>query len=109
AATPDPVARDGILREALALWRGPALYGAADDELRDRLCTDLEEVRLRAGEESLAVAMELGRQQDVIPRLARLTAEYPLRARLVELHMRALHRDGRAAEAPDAYRRFRTL
>ena len=109
AATADPGTRDGILRDALSLWRGPALYGAADDELRERLCADLEELRLRAVEESLAVAMELGRQQDVIPRLARLTAEYPLRERLVELHMRALHRDGRPAEALDAYRRFRTL
>src|SRR5205085_6772484 len=97
AATPDPLVRDGILRDALALWRGPALYGAVDDELRERLCTDLEELRLRAVEESLAVGMELGRQQDVIARLARLTAEYPLRERLVELHVRALHRDGTAA------------
>src|SRR5439155_3213637 len=96
--------RDRLLREALALWRGPALHNAAPDRLRERLCADLDELRLRAVEESLAAGLDLGRHPQLLPDLARLNAEHPYRDRLVELQMLALYRLGRAAEALDVYR-----
>jgi DNA-binding SARP family transcriptional activator/Tfp pilus assembly protein PilF len=107
AKTADLAERDRLLREALGLWRGPALQSAASDRLRERLCADLDELRLHAVEELLATGLELGRHRDLLPELARLGAEHPTRERLVELHMLALYRDGRTAEALDVYSRAR--
>jgi DNA-binding SARP family transcriptional activator len=97
--------RDRMLREALGLWRGPALHQAAPDALRQRLCADLEELRLRAVEESFATGLTLGRDRELLPQLARLLAEHPVRERLVELHMLALYRQGRTTEALEVYDR----
>src|SRR5439155_20721759 len=91
----DPATRRGLLRDALALWRGPALDRAASGLLRQRLCADLDEMRLHATEEELAAGLELGRDGEVLPELARLAAEHPARERLVELHMLTLYRAGR--------------
>jgi DNA-binding SARP family transcriptional activator/tetratricopeptide (TPR) repeat protein len=106
--TDDLSARDRLLRDALALWRGPALQNAATDQLRERLCADLTEQRLHAIEESMGTGLALGRHRELLPDLARLNTEHPLRERLVELHMLALYRDGRTAEALDVYDRTRT-
>jgi DNA-binding SARP family transcriptional activator/tetratricopeptide (TPR) repeat protein len=99
--------RNHLLRDALSLWHGPPLHNAASDRLRQRLCADLEELHLYAMEEFAAVGLELGRHRELIPDLARLTGEHPLRERLVEQHMLALHRAGRTAEALDLYTRTR--
>jgi DNA-binding SARP family transcriptional activator/tetratricopeptide (TPR) repeat protein len=106
-AMADPAERDRLLREALALWRGPALADTSD-RIRQRLCVDLDELRLRAVEERAAAGLALGRGADSLPELARLTAEHPYRERLVELHMLALHRTGRTADAIAVYTRTRT-
>jgi DNA-binding SARP family transcriptional activator/tetratricopeptide (TPR) repeat protein len=106
-ASADLADRDRLLGEALALWRGPALHRAATDQLRERLCADLDELHLHAREESLATGIELGRHRDLLPHLARLTAEHPDRERIVELHMLALHRAGRTTDALDLYARTR--
>jgi DNA-binding SARP family transcriptional activator/tetratricopeptide (TPR) repeat protein len=100
--------RQRILREALSLWRGPALQDAASDRLRQRICVDLDELHLHAIEESLAARLELGHERDLVPELTRLSDEHPLRERLVGLHMLALHHTGRTSHALDAYNRFRT-
>ena len=55
----DLAARDRLLREALSMWSGPALSDAATDRLRQRLCADLEELRLDAVEESAATGLML--------------------------------------------------
>jgi DNA-binding SARP family transcriptional activator/tetratricopeptide (TPR) repeat protein len=106
--TADLAERDQLWRDALALWRGPALHNAGSDQLRHRLCADLDELRMHAVEESLATGLALGRDRELLPELARLVAENPVRERLVELHMRALYRHGRTAEALDSYRNART-
>jgi hypothetical protein len=93
---------------ALALWRGPALHHAATDRVRQRLCGDLDEMHLQAIEESLAVGLQLGRHRQLLPELLRLAAEHPTRDRLIELHMLALHQDGRTADALEVYTRART-
>ena len=95
--------RGQLLTDALTLWRGPALENAATDRLRQRMCADLEELRLHAVEESVATGLGLGREQDLLPELTKLVAEYPGRQRLVELLMLALYRAGRTSEALAAY------
>jgi DNA-binding SARP family transcriptional activator/Tfp pilus assembly protein PilF len=106
-ATMDLAVRDRLLAEARSLWRGPALQDAASDRLRQRICADLDEMRLHAIEESLAVGLELGRHRQIAVELAALTSEHPLRERLVELHMLALYRAGRTPDALDAFNRYR--
>ncbi|SNS42273.1 DNA-binding transcriptional activator of the SARP family [Streptosporangium subroseum] len=101
--------RDQVLREALALWAGPALHNAAGEQLRQRICADLDELRLYAVEESVAAGLELGRHHELVPELARLTGEHPLRERLVGGYMLALYRAGRAGDALEVYTRTRDL
>jgi DNA-binding SARP family transcriptional activator/tetratricopeptide (TPR) repeat protein len=108
AASAELPARDALLRDALALWRGQALHNAASDQLRQRVCGHLEERRLHAIEESIAVGLGLGRDREMLAELTRLSAEHPVRDRLVELRMTALYRTGRGAEALAVYRRART-
>jgi DNA-binding SARP family transcriptional activator/tetratricopeptide (TPR) repeat protein len=101
--------REQLLHECLALWRGPALHKAAvSDRQRQRLCAGLEEQRMQAVEASLAVGLDLGRHRELLPELARLNAEHPIREHLVALHMLALYRHGRTSEALDAYHHART-
>jgi DNA-binding SARP family transcriptional activator/tetratricopeptide (TPR) repeat protein len=101
--TADPARRDQLLRDALALWRGPALHNAASDRLRLRLCAELDELRLHAVEESMASGLALGRDRELLPELAQLDGGQPIRERFVELHMLALYRQGRTAEALAVY------
>ena len=102
-----PEQRAASLREALALWRGPAL---ADVQLEDAMVAEaarLEESRLAAWEDRLEAELELGRQSQVVGELESLVAKHPLRERPVGLLMLALYRGGRQADALDAYRRAR--
>jgi DNA-binding SARP family transcriptional activator len=99
----DLARRDELLSDALALWRGPALADAVGDRLREQLCAELNELRMHAIEESMSTRLALGRHAEVVPVLARLTATHPLRERLAELHIAALYRAGRTADALSAY------
>jgi DNA-binding SARP family transcriptional activator/tetratricopeptide (TPR) repeat protein len=104
ALATDLAERQQLLRAALAEWRGPALEHAVSDQIRLRLCAELDELHLRATEELLATGLDLGRHRELLPELARLATAQPVRERLVELHMRALYQQGRTAEALDVYR-----
>ncbi|WP_433378928.1 BTAD domain-containing putative transcriptional regulator [Actinoplanes sp. CA-142083] len=101
----DPAARSAVLREALALWRGPLLDGLASDRLRDRIGTGLAELRLAAWEMRVEAELACGRHHDVIPTLTGLVDEHPARERLTAALMLALHRAGRRTEALETYRR----
>jgi DNA-binding SARP family transcriptional activator/Flp pilus assembly protein TadD len=103
----DLTERERLLREALALWQGPTLNTPPGDPVRQRLCADLDELHLQAQEELLATGIDLGRHHEILPDLAQLGVEHPDRQRLVELHMTALHLDGRTTDALDLYRRTR--
>lgn len=100
-------ARIHQLTNALALWRGAPLGNAASDRLRDRLCADLQELRLTALEELIAARLEWGGEPDPAPELTRLAREHPARERLVGLCMRALASSGRRVEALTAYEQTR--
>jgi DNA-binding SARP family transcriptional activator len=95
---------DGIrhLREAEALWRGPALGGLADGFLEGE-SVRLSELRLEALEERIALELNLGHHRETVSELAGLSRMYPLRDRLRGELMIALYRCGRSAEALDAY------
>jgi predicted ATPase/DNA-binding SARP family transcriptional activator len=97
------------LRAGLELFRGPAL---SDVELLGRASTEgqrLDGLRLAALEDRLELDLALGRHAAAVPELEALVAEHPYRERLHAHLMLALYRDGRQADALDAYRRARTL
>jgi DNA-binding SARP family transcriptional activator len=97
----DPHQAAALFREALALWRGPALEGFPGLVVE---ATRLEERRLAAVEERAEADLALGRAADLVPELSELVARHPVRERLRALLMRALHRSGRRSEALDVYR-----
>ena len=103
----DAATRASLLREALELWRGPAL---ADCELEDFAQAEinrLEDLRLAALEERLAAELELGRHAEVVGELDALVRNHPLREGLRGQLMLALYRSGRQAEALSAYHEAR--
>ncbi len=97
------------LRDALALWRGPALAEFDDDGLLRREAVRLDELRLGAIEDRIDADLHLGRHLDVIAELGVLTATNPLRERLHGLLMLALYRAGRQAEALRAFQTAREV
>ncbi|MEV0391094.1 tetratricopeptide repeat protein [Nonomuraea sp. NPDC050643] len=96
-----------LLRRALALWRGPALAGAAPEEVREAVCRGLNEARLAAVEDLIAAQLRLGRHEELLEELLALAAEHPGRPRLIGGLMQALHRAGRTAEALVIYQQTR--
>ena len=96
--------RAGLLRTALALWRGPALADLAGEEFTQGEIRRLEELRLDALEERIAADLDLGLHREVIGELETLAAQAPLRERVCALRMLALYRSGRQAEALQAFR-----
>ena len=96
-------------REALGLWRGPALAGVGDVEPLAREAARLEELRLTAVEGRIEADIELGRHGEVIGELEGLVGEYPVRERLWRLLVLALYRAERQADALAAYRRARDM
>jgi DNA-binding SARP family transcriptional activator/streptogramin lyase len=93
-----------LLEDGLALWRGPALADLAEVRELQPEITRLEELRLHAIEERLDAELERGRHRELVPELARLVQEHPLRERFHAQLMLALYRAGRQAEALAAYR-----
>ncbi|MFI6904961.1 BTAD domain-containing putative transcriptional regulator [Nonomuraea sp. NPDC050394] len=99
----DAATAAGLLREALALWRGPALADLADLDVVAAYIARLDHLRLAAAEDRIEADLRLGRPADALDGLAGLLAVHPLRERLHGLRMRALHGAGRRVEALAAY------
>jgi DNA-binding SARP family transcriptional activator len=95
------------LREALTLWRGPALADLRDQAFAQHASLDLEEERLGVLEDRIAADLAEGGSAELVPELERLVREHPLRERLHGELMLALYRAGRQADALEAYRRAR--
>jgi predicted ATPase/DNA-binding SARP family transcriptional activator len=93
-----------LYRDALALWRGPALADLVDEPFALLEAGRLDELRVQAIELWAAAALELGRSAEVLPELQRVVAEHPLREGVRRLLMLALYRDDRQAEALAVYR-----
>ncbi|MFJ6758187.1 AfsR/SARP family transcriptional regulator [Streptomyces sp. NPDC091273] len=101
ARDPDTAAR--ILREALELWRGPALLDVAAADFFRAPVTRLTELRMTVLEGRIEADLRRGRGRELTGELTALVAEHPLREGLVAALMRALVAAGRPAEALTAY------
>ena len=95
------------LREALALWRGPALVDVRDETFAQHASLHLEEERLGVLEDRIAADLAEGRGAELVSELERLVREHPLRERLHGQLMLALYRAGRQGDALEAYQRAR--
>jgi predicted ATPase len=104
----DPATAAGLLREALALWRGPPLADLAYESFGQPEIARLEESRLAALEQRIESDLALGRHDELVGELEGLTAQHPLRERLRGQLMLALYRSGRQAEALQSYQAART-
>ncbi|MEU4803760.1 BTAD domain-containing putative transcriptional regulator [Actinosynnema sp. NPDC023587] len=83
---------------ALALWRGPALRDVGGAPFAPVAAARWEELRLRAVEDHDVASVAVLRE---------LVEGFPLRERLVARLVRALHREGRQAEALALFERTR--
>ncbi|MGW2423281.1 BTAD domain-containing putative transcriptional regulator [Streptomyces sp. NPDC001709] len=93
----------------LALWRGTPLSGLPADLGGYALVQRLEEARLLLLEWRYDAELALGgaRLSGIVPELAALVAEYPLREAYHRQLMLTLHRTGRQAEALAVHRDLR--
>jgi DNA-binding SARP family transcriptional activator/tetratricopeptide (TPR) repeat protein len=108
AGVADPDTRVRVLREALGLWRGPALAEYAGHDWADFEARRLEELRDAAREQLLAARLDAGESALVVPEAEALLAEEPLREERWRLLALALYRSHRQADALAALRRART-
>jgi DNA-binding SARP family transcriptional activator/class 3 adenylate cyclase len=107
ALSHDEVARAAeVLRDALTLWRGPALAEFPEPFARHEGAR-LEELRLAALELRIDADLAEGRHGDLVGELETLIARHPLRERMRAQHMLALYRSGRHAEALASFQSFR--
>ncbi|RAO40695.1 Transcriptional regulatory protein EmbR [Micromonospora noduli] len=88
-----------VLREALELWRGPALADAIGAAGAPAQAARLEELRLAAIEDRVEADLALGVHGTLIAELRELVVAHPLRERARGQLIRALAALGRPAEA----------
>jgi predicted ATPase/DNA-binding SARP family transcriptional activator len=105
----DPLVASAQLREALALWRGPALAEFADAPFAQHERTRLEELRLAAIADRVEADLAAGGAAELVAELEAIVAQHPLRERLREHLMLALYRAGRQADALHVYQDTRRL
>jgi DNA-binding SARP family transcriptional activator len=104
-----PAAAAMLLRDALALWYGEPYDDLTDvpglhDEIRR-----LDAARLAAVEDRVQADLDAGGHAEVIAELAAMIREHPFRERLYGMHMLALYRSGRQAEALEVFQRARQV
>jgi basic membrane lipoprotein Med (substrate-binding protein (PBP1-ABC) superfamily)/DNA-binding SARP family transcriptional activator len=98
-----------ILREALRLWRGPALSDFTYEEFAQPYIQRFHDLHLEAIEELASAEITDGRLSAVISLTEAAIQDDPLRERSRELLMLALYRSGRHAEALRTYQKLREL
>jgi DNA-binding SARP family transcriptional activator/class 3 adenylate cyclase len=106
-AAGDPRRAAALLREALGLWRGPALGGVEFEPFAQNAIARLEEQRLAALEARVEADLAAGSHAQLIAELQQLSVQYPTRERLAGQLMLALYRCGRAGDAAAVYRSAR--
>ncbi|MFI7703053.1 BTAD domain-containing putative transcriptional regulator [Nonomuraea sp. NPDC049480] len=97
-----------LLRDALDLWRGPALADVAGAPFAEPQARRLDELRLSAAEDLAEAELALPEASPVAP-LRELVTAHPLRERARGLLMRALDAAGRQAEALAVFEDTRRL
>ncbi|MEU9164177.1 AfsR/SARP family transcriptional regulator [Streptomyces sp. NPDC048424] len=96
-----------LLREALALWSGPAFADVQGGVQLDMEARRLEETRLCALDQRIEADLRLGRHRELLAELTVLASRYRTHENLHGQFMLALHRSGRRGEALDVYQRLR--
>lgn len=103
----DLAAEQTALARATALWRGEPLADVPSDFLDREYGYHLAERRLQALERRIDLSLRAGRHVEAADELVRLTAQHPLREKLWAQLITALDRDGRRADALNAYHLMR--
>jgi predicted ATPase/DNA-binding SARP family transcriptional activator len=103
----DPEGAARTLREALALWRGPALADVVDYRFAVAAAARLEDLRLGALADRIAADLTLGGGARLVGELEALVAEHPLNERIAAQLIEALYAAGRQADALAVYERVR--
>jgi DNA-binding SARP family transcriptional activator len=98
----------GLLRDALALWRGPPLAEFADLPFAPAEIERLEERHLEAVSLRMQAELALGRHAQLVAELRELTKRHPWHEQSHAQLMLALYRSGRQAEALEAYQHARS-
>ena len=109
ARSADADRRIALVGEALQLWRGPPLADFPYEAFAQNEAARLEELRLTAVEERIDAELELGEAAELVGELEQLVRENPLRERPRGQLMVALYRNGRQAEALQAYQEARKM
>ena len=97
------------LRDALALWRGPALADQRDRTFAEPDAVRLDNARLDALEERVEADLACGRHGSLAAELRGLVGANPLRERLWRQRMLAEYRSGQPAEALRTFRELRRM
>jgi predicted ATPase/DNA-binding SARP family transcriptional activator len=97
----------GLVDEALALWRGPAVSEFADRPFALATAARLDELRLVAAERRAELLLIAGLAEEAAATLQALLAEHPEREQARGLFMQALYRAGRHTEALSTFRTWR--
>ncbi|GAB2721691.1 AfsR/SARP family transcriptional regulator [Kitasatospora kifunensis] len=105
----DYAAASTAFRQALDLWRGPALVDVQCGPLLEAEAHALEESRLSILGRRIEADLRLGRHHELVGELAGLSARYPLHEGLQAQLMIALYRSGRRSSALETYQRLRTV
>jgi DNA-binding SARP family transcriptional activator len=94
-------------REALVLWRGPALADLSFESFARNEADQLDEERVIALMDRIDCDLILGHDNELIPELETLVKQHPLQERPRAQLMIALYRSGRQADALNLYRETR--
>jgi DNA-binding SARP family transcriptional activator len=100
----EPWEAAATLRQALELWRGPALADVASERFAQPEIARLEDLRLTCLSERIEADLATGLDAALVGELEALVQRHPLRERLRGQLMLALYRAGRQADALAAYR-----
>ncbi|MYT29946.1 MULTISPECIES: BTAD domain-containing putative transcriptional regulator [unclassified Streptomyces] len=96
-----------LLREALALWRGPVLADLVEAGVDWPELAAVQHARLDVLEDYFEAQLGCGRHHRVLTELEAMVKAEPLRERSCGQLMLALYRCGRQADALSVYRRMR--
>ncbi|MEV4517965.1 AfsR/SARP family transcriptional regulator [Dactylosporangium sp. NPDC049525] len=103
----DPARAAELLRQSLALWRGPVLADVNLGPNLEGLSVYLEEQRLEAISERIEADLANNRHGELVGELRRLVSTHRLHESFYIRLMEALHRCGRRGEALTVYQHLR--
>lgn len=103
----DPAAAGELLREALALWRGPAFADLSDVTALATMAVGVEQLRQEVTDLLIRCSLDAGQVEGVVQLAAGALAADPMREPAVLLLMQALAMTGQAPQALSTAREYR--